>query len=47
MAGDRQDAGLLSLGAAVERHLDARRAPRYLPTAGPREVPGGRPGDRP
>ncbi|GAA3383981.1 amidase family protein [Streptomyces racemochromogenes] len=47
MAGDRQDAGLLSLGASVERHLDARRAPRYLPTAGPREVPGGRPGDRP
>ncbi|GLX16522.1 amidase [Streptomyces lavendulae] len=42
MAGDRQDAGLLSLGAAVERRLDARRAPRYLPTAGPREVPGGR-----
>ncbi|MEU9716255.1 amidase family protein [Streptomyces sp. NPDC047976] len=30
MAGDRQDAGLLSLGAAVERRLDARRAPRYL-----------------
>ncbi|MFJ3881168.1 amidase family protein [Streptomyces sp. NPDC090077] len=34
MAGDRQDAGLLSLGAAVERRLDARRAPRYLPSVG-------------
>ncbi|MFE5858302.1 amidase family protein [Streptomyces sp. NPDC056500] len=30
MAGDRQDAELLSLGAAVERRLDAWRAPRYL-----------------
>ncbi|MFS0694462.1 amidase family protein [Streptomyces nitrosporeus] len=36
MAGDRQDAALLSLGAAVERRLDAWRAPRYLRTA-----PGG------
>ncbi|MER8236978.1 amidase family protein [Streptomyces sp. NPDC094049] len=33
MAGDRQDAALLSLGAAVERRLGAWRAPRYLPTA--------------
>ncbi|WP_335934662.1 amidase family protein [Streptomyces sp. PTD5-9] len=32
MAGDRQDAGLLSLGAAVEQRLDARRTPRYLPS---------------
>ncbi|MFE1904010.1 amidase [Streptomyces gardneri] len=32
MAGDHQDAALLSLGAAVERRLDARRAPRYLPS---------------
>ncbi|MFI8951554.1 amidase [Streptomyces sp. NPDC053750] len=32
MAGDHQDAELLSLGAAVERRLDAWRAPRYLPT---------------
>ncbi|MCQ0025585.1 amidase [Streptomyces somaliensis DSM 40738] len=32
MAGDRQDAELLSLGAAVERRLDAWRAPRYLPS---------------
>ncbi|MEV3949669.1 amidase family protein [Streptomyces halstedii] len=32
MAGDRQDAALLSLGAAVERRLDAWRAPRYLPS---------------
>ncbi|AIV33191.1 amidase family protein [Streptomyces sp. MPA0124] len=32
MAGDRQDAELLSLGAAVEHRLDAWRAPRYLPT---------------
>ncbi|MFH9414182.1 amidase [Streptomyces rochei] len=32
MAGDRQDAELLALGAAVERRLDAWRAPRYLPT---------------
>ncbi|KAB7839594.1 amidase [Streptomyces mobaraensis] len=31
-AGDRQDARLLSLGAAVEHRLPARRAPRYLPT---------------
>ncbi|MFI9046030.1 amidase [Streptomyces sp. NPDC053427] len=35
MAGDRQDAHLLSLGAAVERRLHAWRAPHYLPTAGP------------
>ncbi|GAA2070201.1 amidase family protein [Streptomyces albiaxialis] len=35
MAGDRQDARLLSLGAAVERRLDAWRAPRYLPSVGP------------
>ncbi|MFG3254844.1 amidase family protein [Streptomyces sp. NPDC048172] len=35
MAGDREDAGLLSLGAAVERRLDAWRAPRYLPSTGP------------
>ncbi|RLU83605.1 amidase [Streptomyces griseocarneus] len=34
MAGDHQDARLLSLGAAVEHRLDAWRAPRYLPTAG-------------
>ncbi|NGN70007.1 amidase [Streptomyces sp. A7024] len=34
MAGNRQDAGLLSLGAAVERRLDAWRAPRYLPSIG-------------
>ncbi|GAA0432798.1 amidase family protein [Streptomyces luteireticuli] len=34
-AGDHQDAGLLSLGAAVEHRLDARRAPRYLPSVGP------------
>lgn len=32
MAGDHQDAELLSLGAAVEHRLDGRRAPRYLPT---------------
>ncbi|MFH8529044.1 amidase [Streptomyces tendae] len=32
MAGDRQDAELLSLGAAVEHRLDAWRAPRYLPS---------------
>ncbi|MBB5939802.1 amidase family protein [Streptomyces zagrosensis] len=35
MAGDHQDAKLLSLGAAVEHRLDAWRAPRYLPTIGP------------
>ncbi|MEV6758541.1 amidase [Streptomyces sp. NPDC051214] len=34
MAGDHQDAGLLSLGAAVEDRLKAWRAPRYLPTLG-------------
>ncbi|MFE1237571.1 amidase family protein [Streptomyces tendae] len=32
MAGDRQDADLLALGAAVEHRLDAWRAPRYLPS---------------
>ncbi|MGW2916803.1 amidase [Streptomyces angustmyceticus] len=35
MAGDHQDAALLSLGAAVEHRLDAWRAPRYLPSVGP------------
>lgn len=34
MAGNRQDARLLSLGAAVEHRLHAWRAPRYLPTTG-------------
>ncbi|WP_438489443.1 amidase [Streptomyces sp. S186] len=34
MAGNRQDAALLSLGAAVEHRLHAWQAPRYLPTAG-------------
>ncbi|WP_194962272.1 amidase [Streptomyces sp. NRRL B-1677] len=34
MAGDRQDSRLLSLGATVEAHLKAWRAPRYLPTTG-------------
>ncbi|WP_369382584.1 amidase [Streptomyces sp. cg36] len=34
MAGDRADARLLSLGGAVEQHLRAWRAPRYLPSAG-------------
>ncbi|GAA2725376.1 MULTISPECIES: amidase family protein [Streptomyces] len=34
LAGDHQDAGLLSLGAAVEHHLNAWRAPRYLPSTG-------------
>ncbi|WP_369200824.1 amidase [Streptomyces sp. PU-14G] len=34
MAGDHQDAKLLSLGASVERRLDAWRAPRYLPSVG-------------
>ncbi|MFH9419269.1 amidase family protein [Streptomyces sp. NPDC017529] len=33
-AGNRQDTRLLSLGAAVERRLDAWRAPRYLPSVG-------------
>jgi amidase len=32
MAGDHQDAELLSLGAAVEQRLGAWRAPRYLPS---------------
>ncbi|MCX2180572.1 amidase [Streptomyces sp. SKN60] len=32
MAGDHQDAALLSLGAAVEQRLDTWRAPRYLPS---------------
>lgn len=35
MAGDRQDAELLSLGAAVQHRLDAWRAPAYLPSVGP------------
>ncbi|MEU9125953.1 amidase [Streptomyces sp. NPDC048506] len=35
MAGDHQDARLLSLGAAVEHRLHAWRAPRYLPSVGP------------
>lgn len=35
MAGDHEDAGLLSLGAAVERRLRAWRTPRYLPSVGP------------
>ncbi|MFF4170655.1 amidase family protein [Streptomyces sp. NPDC001744] len=39
MSGDHRDAELLSLGAAVERRLDAWRAPRYLPT-----LPAGAPG---
>ncbi|MDG9724499.1 amidase [Streptomyces sp. DH41] len=43
MAGDHQDAELLSLGAAVEHRLDAWRAPRYLPTS-PSGAP--RPSDR-
>lgn len=34
MSGDHRDGELLSLGAAVERRLDAWRAPRYLPTVG-------------
>ncbi|MFI0259638.1 amidase family protein [Streptomyces sp. NPDC017056] len=34
MAGNHQDGKLLSLGAAVERRLDAWRAPRYLPSVG-------------
>ncbi|MFH8977029.1 amidase [Streptomyces sp. NPDC017890] len=43
MAGDRQDAELLSLGAAVEDRLDAWRAPRYLPTLpGDPSLPGSR-----
>ncbi|MFH8346430.1 amidase [Streptomyces sp. NPDC018045] len=33
-AGNHQDAELLAVGAAVERRLDAWRAPRYLPTLG-------------
>ncbi|MBD0708759.1 MULTISPECIES: amidase [unclassified Streptomyces] len=35
MAGDRQDAGLLSLGAAVEQRLKAWRTPGYLPMVSP------------
>lgn len=35
MAGDHQDAKLLSLGAAVQHRLDAWRAPAYLPSVGP------------
>ncbi|MFI1198190.1 amidase [Streptomyces sp. NPDC020883] len=38
MAGNRQDAALLSLGAAVEHRLHAWQAPRYLPTVGPDTV---------
>lgn len=34
MAGNREDVGLLSLGAAVEQRLRAWRAPRYLPSVG-------------
>ncbi len=34
MAGNHQDAQLLSLGASVEQRLKAWRAPRYLPTVG-------------
>lgn len=34
MAGDRQDAELLSLGASVEHRLAAWRAPHYLPSVG-------------
>ncbi|MFF7245842.1 amidase family protein [Embleya sp. NPDC008237] len=36
MAGDHRDAELLSLGASVERRLDAWQAPRYLPSVGSR-----------
>ncbi len=39
MAGYRQDAELLSLAAVAERELNAWRAPRYLPTAGPGPTP--------
>ncbi|MGI5473044.1 amidase [Streptomyces sp. CA-132043] len=39
MAGDQQDAGLLSLGAAVEHRLSAWRAPQYLPSVGPDATP--------
>ncbi|MGX1761980.1 amidase family protein [Streptomyces lydicus] len=35
MAGDHQDAGLLSLGAMVQHRLDAWRAPGYLQSVGP------------
>ncbi|MEV0604145.1 amidase [Streptomyces sp. NPDC050315] len=34
MAGDHQDAELLSLGAAVEHRLAAWRAPQYVPSVG-------------
>ncbi|MFF1479769.1 amidase [Streptomyces sp. NPDC058301] len=34
MAGDREEAGLLSLGAAVEQRLRAWRTPRYLSSVG-------------
>ncbi|MET8685146.1 amidase family protein [Streptomyces sp. NPDC004732] len=34
MAGNHEDAQLLSLGASVEQRLKAWRAPRYLPTTG-------------
>lgn len=39
MAGDHQDAELLSLGTSVEHHLNAWRAPRYLPSTEPRTSP--------
>lgn len=39
MAGDHEDAALLSLGAAVERRLHAWRPPRYLPSVGPDASP--------
>ncbi|MDT0458864.1 amidase family protein [Streptomyces sp. DSM 41527] len=35
MAGDHQDAALLSLGATVQHRLDAWRAPGYLQSVGP------------
>ncbi|MFG3039360.1 amidase family protein [Streptomyces sp. NPDC048330] len=35
MTGNRRDAELLALGAAVEQRLDAWRAPRFLPTVTP------------
>ncbi|MEU6328399.1 amidase family protein [Streptomyces sp. NPDC047049] len=35
MAGDHQDAALLSLGAMVQHRLDAWRAPGYLSSVGP------------
>ncbi|WP_158083240.1 hypothetical protein [Streptomyces antioxidans] len=38
MAGDHEDAELLSPGAVVEHRLDGRRAPRYLPFTGSRRL---------